>query len=160
MILDIPATTVPATGNGVFTNVEVVFDMPTDRWMKGSQIIAGDRQVLHHTVNRLDFPGEDPRRGFLGGSGNPDKANIAAYIPGFIQEMNPEGTGGLIKAGSVLHLNMHYTPYGKETTDRSQVGVWFYPEGEEPAERMSGNCACIFRLAGTISLLMIQRSSR
>ena len=38
MILDIPATTVPATGNGVFTNVEVVFDMPTDRWMKGSQI--------------------------------------------------------------------------------------------------------------------------
>ena len=144
MVLDIPATTVPATGNGVFANVEVVFDMPTDRWMKGSQIIAGDRQVLHHTVNRLDFPGEDPRRGFLGGSGNPDKANIAAYIPGFIQEMNPENTGGLIKAGSVLHLNMHYTPYGKETTDRSQVGVWFYPEGEEPAERMSGNCACIF----------------
>ena len=50
MVLDIPATTVPATGNGVFANVEVVFDMPTDRWMKGSQIIAGDRQVLHHTV--------------------------------------------------------------------------------------------------------------
>ena len=45
MVLDIPATTVPATGNGVFANVEVVFDMPTDRWMKGSQIIAGDRQV-------------------------------------------------------------------------------------------------------------------
>jgi mono/diheme cytochrome c family protein len=144
MILDIPATTVPATGNGVFVNVEVVFDMPEDRWMKGSQIIAGDRAVLHHTVNRLDFPGDEPRRGFLGGSGNPDKANIAAYIPGFIQEMNPPDTGGLIKAGSVLHLNMHYTPYGKETTDNSQVGVWFYPEDEPPSERMSGQCACIF----------------
>ena len=144
MILDIPATTVPATGNGVFVNVEVVFDMPEDRWMKGSQIIAGDRAVLHHTVNRLDFPGDEPRRGFLGGSGNPDKANIAAYIPGFIQEMNPPDTGGLIKAGSVLHLNMHYTPYGKETTDNSQVGVWFYPQDEPPSERMSGQCACIF----------------
>lgn len=142
MILDIPATTVPATGNGVFVNVEVEFDMPEDRWMKASQIIAGDRAVLHHTVNRLDFPGEGGR-GFLGAS-HPDKANIAAYIPGFIQEANPENTGGLIKAGSVLHLNMHYTPYGKETTDRSQVGVWFYPLDEPPAERMSGNCACIF----------------
>ncbi len=143
MILDIPATTVPATGNGVFVNVEVTFDMPEDRWMKASQIIAGDRAVLHHTVNRLDFPGEDGR-GFLGGPSNPDKANIAAYIPGFVQEANPEDTGGLIKAGSVLHLNMHYTPYGKETTDRSQVGVWFYPIDEPPAERMSGRCACIF----------------
>lgn len=144
MILDIPATTVPATGNGVFVNVEVAFDMPEDRWMKGSQIIAGDRAALHHTVNRLDFPDEERRRGFLRGPGNPDKANIAAYIPGFVQEMNPADTGGLIKAGSVLHLNMHYTPYGKETTDNSQVGVWFYPEDEPPAERMSGQCACIF----------------
>ena len=33
MILDIPATTVPATGNGVFVNVKVVFDMPEDRWL-------------------------------------------------------------------------------------------------------------------------------
>ena len=143
LILDIPATTVPATGNGVFVNVEVPFDMPNDRWMKASQIIAGDRQVLHHTVNRLDFPGEDGR-GFLGGPSNPDKANIAAYIPGFVQAPNPADTGGLIKAGSVLHLNMHYTPYGKETTDRSQLGVWFYPEDAPPAERMSGRCACIF----------------
>jgi len=143
MILDIPPTTVPATGNGVFVNVEVTFDMPEDRWMKASQIIAGDRAVLHHTVNRLDFPGETGSR-FLGGPSSPDKANIAAYIPGFIQEANPEDTGGLIKAGSVLHLNMHYTPYGKETTDRSQVGVWFYPIDEPPSERMSGQCACIF----------------
>jgi len=30
MILDIPATTVPATGSGVFVNVQVEFDMPTD----------------------------------------------------------------------------------------------------------------------------------
>ena len=142
MILDIPATAIPATGDGVFANVEVKFDMPQDRWMKASQIIAGDRAALHHTVNRLDFPGEDGR-GYLG-QVHPDKANIAAYIPGFVQEMNPENTGGLIKAGSVLHLNMHYTPYGKESIDRSQVGVWFYPIDEPPAERMSGNCACIF----------------
>ena len=143
MILDIPATTVPATGNGVFVNVEVVFDMPEDRWLRGSQIIAGDRTVLHHTVNRLDFPGESGRR-FLGGSGNPDKADITAYIPGDTPDLAPPNTGGLVKAGSTLHLNMHYTPNGRETVDSSQLGVWFYPEGEEPEDRMSGRCACVF----------------
>ena len=39
---------------------------------------------------------------------------------------------------------MHYTPNGRETVDRSQLGVWFYPLGEEPEERMSGRCACVF----------------
>tara|TARA_B100001250_G_scaffold165063_2_gene142058 strand:+ start:7098 stop:8786 length:1689 start_codon:yes stop_codon:yes gene_type:complete len=143
LILDIPATEVPATGNGVFVNVEVKFDMPEDRWVRGSQIIPGDRTVLHHTVNRLDFPGESGRR-FLGGGGNRDKAQITAYIPGDTPDLDPPNTGGLVKAGSTLNLNMHYTPNGRETTDRSQLGVWFYPLGEEPEERMSGRCACVF----------------
>jgi len=145
LILDIPATTVPATGNGVFVNVEVAFDMESDRWVRGSEIIAGDRSVLHHTVNRLEFPEEiGQRRGFLGGSGNPDKADITAYIPGDTPDLAPPNTGGLVKAGSVLKLNMHYTPNGRETVDNSQLGVWFYPEGEIPEERMSGRCACVF----------------
>lgn len=145
MVLDIPATTVPATGAGVFVNVEVKFDMPTDRWVRGTQIIAGDPTVLHHTVNRLDFPEEYGQRrgGFLGGD-SPDKADITAYVPGATPRMLPENTGGLLKAGSVLTLNMHYTPNGRETVDASQLGVWLYPEGEVPEERMSGNCACIF----------------
>ncbi|MCH8173872.1 MAG: redoxin domain-containing protein [Proteobacteria bacterium] len=146
LILDIPATTVPATGNGVFINTEVTIVMDEDRWLRGSQIVAGDRSVLHHTVNRLDFPEEigTRRGGFLGGGGNPDKASITAYVPGGTPDLNPPGVGGLIKAGSVVALNMHYTPNGRETVDRSQLGLWFYPKGEEPKERMSGNCACIF----------------
>ena len=44
----------------------------------------------------------------------------------------------------MLRLNMHYTTNGKESIDRSEIGLWFYPEDEEPTERMSGRCACIF----------------
>jgi len=145
LILDIPATTVPATGNGVFVTVEVPIEMEQDRWLRGSQIVAGDRSVLHHTVNRLDFPEELGRRGgFLGGDNNQDKANITAYVPGATPDLNPAGVGGLVKSGSVLALNMHYTPNGRETVDASQVGLWFYPDDEVPTERMTGNCACIF----------------
>ena len=144
MVLDIPATTVPATGNGVFVNVSVEIDMEEDRWLRGSEIIAGDRTVLHHTVNRLDYPEEIGRRGGFLGASHPDKADITAYIPGDTPDLAPPNTGGLLKAGSVLHLNMHYTPNGRETVDRSQLGLWFYPEDQIPTERMSGRCACVF----------------
>jgi hypothetical protein len=49
-----------------------------------------------------------------------------------------------LKAGSTLFLQLHYTTTGRETTDASRIGLWFYDEGEVPAERMSGQCACIF----------------
>ena len=66
-----------------------------------------------------------------------------AYIPGFIQEMNPEGTEPH-QGRSVLHLNMHYTPYGKETTDRSKWVCGSTRKARNQPGGMSGNCACIF----------------
>lgn len=144
MILNVPEQQVPATGVVPYINTSVTIDLDgKDRWLRGSQYIAGDRTVLHHTINRLDFPGESGR-GLLNGPSTPDKASITAYVPGATPSLDPENTGGLIKDGSVLHLNLHYTTNGKETVDNSEIGLWFYPEGEVPEERMSGNCACIF----------------
>jgi mono/diheme cytochrome c family protein len=85
-IIKVPPQSVPATGVVDYRDVAVLIDIPEDRWLRGSQYIAGDRTVLHHTINRLDFPGET-RGGFLG-SGNPDKASITAYIPGATPQLN------------------------------------------------------------------------
>jgi hypothetical protein len=121
----------------------VPIEIEKDRWVRGSQYVAGDRTVLHHTLNSLVEPGPRQRRGFLGG-GNADQANISAYIPGATPKLEPPNTGGLLKAGSTLNLQLHYTTTGKETEDASEIGLWFYPEGVVPEERMSGQCACIF----------------
>lgn len=143
-IIEIPTQQVPATGVLDYRDVAVKIDIPNDRWLRGSQYLAGDPTVLHHTINRLDFPGDSGRGGFLGGGGNPDKASITPYIPGADPVWNPDNTGGLVKAGSVLNLNLHYTTTGRETVDDGKIGLWFYPEDVVPEERMSGACACIF----------------
>ena len=79
----------PATGTLDYRDVAVTIDIPEDRWLRGSQYIAGDRTVLHHTINRLDFPGET-RGGFLG-SGNPDKAEYHSLYPwGYTADDAPE----------------------------------------------------------------------
>ena len=143
-IIKLPAQTIPATGVLDYINVVVPIETDKDYWVQGSQYVAGDRTVLHHTLNNLIPPDADRRRrGFLGG-GDPDAANITAYIPGAEPEWMPENTGGLLKAGSSLALQLHYTTNGRETVDESEIGLWFYPEGEVPEKRLSGACACIF----------------
>ena len=83
---------------------------------------------------------------FLGG-GNGDSASIAGYAPGNNINLNPEGVGGLLKAGSTLSLQMHYTTSGKETTDATEIGIYFYDKGVVPEERMSGGVGNAFIIA-------------
>ena len=145
LVLKVPSQQVPATGVLEYRDVAVKIDLDgKDRWIRGSEYIPGDRTVLHHTINSLNFPEEVGKRLGALGSNNPDKGSITAYIPGGTAAFNPPNTGGLLKDGSVLNLNLHYTTNGRETVDESEIGLWFYPEGEIPTERMSGRCACIF----------------
>jgi hypothetical protein len=37
-----------------------------------------------------------------------------------------------IPAGSSVAFETHYTPYGKETVEKTKMGLYFYPKGEEP----------------------------
>ncbi len=144
-IIKVPSQQVAATGVLEYRDVAIKIDLDgKDRWVRGSEYIPGDRTVLHHTINSLSFPEEAGKRQRPLGRSNPDKASITAYIPGGTAAFNPPNTGGLLKDGSILNLNLHYTTNGRETTDESEIGLWFYPEGEIPAERMSGRCACIF----------------
>lgn len=148
LIVKVPPQTIPATGVLDYITVEVPIELERDRWVRASQYIPGDRTVLHHTLNDLVPPGATGRRGFLGG-GDPNQANITAYIPGAEPAIEPPNTGGLLQAGSTLRLQLHYTTNGKETVDASEIGIWFYPEDQIPAERMSGQCACIFPMGWT-----------
>ena len=82
----------------------------------------------------------------LGGS-DPDLGSVAGYAPGNSFSLNEEGVGGLLKAGTNLSLQLHYTTSGKEVTDETEIGIWFYPEGEVPEQRMSGGVGNAFTIA-------------
>ncbi|MBT8147497.1 MAG: redoxin domain-containing protein, partial [Gammaproteobacteria bacterium] len=95
----------------------------------------------------LDLLGPDIDVGvFLGGGADLDQASVAGYAPGTATSMYPENTGGLLRAGSSLSLQMHYTTSGKESVDATEIGIYFYPEGEVPAERMAGGIGNAFTI--------------
>ena len=141
-IVEIPEQSIPATGILDYYNVMVELDLEEDRWVRASQYIPGDRTVLHHTLHSLVAPGETRGGSLLGGE--PDRPDIAPYIPGQAPRMEPPNTGGLLKAGTRISMQMHYTTTGKESVDASRIGIWFYPKGFIPEERMTGQCACHF----------------
>ncbi|MDP3517896.1 MAG: hypothetical protein Q8S94_12090 [Pseudohongiella sp.] len=142
-VIKIPPQEIPATGVLDYYNVVVPITIASDRWVRASQYIPGDRTVLHHTLHSIIPPGAQ-RGGSLLGGDDPDRPDIAPYIPGQDPRMEPADTGGLLKAGTTIAMQMHYTTTGRATVDESEIGVWFYPEDVVPKQRMSGACACVF----------------
>jgi len=112
-----------------------------------AQIFAGIAAGEQPDLDRIFRENPDIDVGFILGGGDPDQASIAGYAPGNSFTLNPEGVGGLLKAGSQLSLQMHYTTSGKEVTDETELAIYFYPEGVVPEERMSGGVGNAFTIS-------------
>jgi hypothetical protein len=54
--------------------------------------------------------------------------SIGGYVPGNSTRVFPEGTAMRLPKGSSLVFQMHYTTTGKETTDRTRLGIIFAKE--------------------------------
>jgi hypothetical protein len=130
--------TVPADGTVPY----LYFSMPTgfteDKWIQAMEIRPGNRSVVHHVIAYAQDPsvrdtnpgGEgELRRGrtHLGGI-TPNKTGVT-YAPGMAR---------LIKKGSNIVFQMHYTTNGQASKDRTKIGFVF---AKEPAKKvlLTGN---------------------
>ena len=124
LILDIPAFTVPASGvvNYQFPTVKNPLDHGV--WVRAATVVPGDREVVHHILaGTQDADTSELRRD----SGVFDNYLIG-YAPGNESNTFPSGTGVYIPPGGEYLFQLHYTPVGRETTDRSRIGLYFYDE--------------------------------
>jgi len=112
---------VPAEGVVAYQNFTVPTDFKEDRYIQAMEARAGDLSVVHHIVIYVREPGPRPssKRIDLG------RGLLGALSPGQTPFVAQPGKAKLIKAGSSLVFQMHYTPNGKATKDRSMVGLIF-----------------------------------
>jgi hypothetical protein len=74
--------------------------------------------------------GEPVRKGFVpkkGGRGGPD-GFLAGYAPGMLPMKLRPGQAMLLKAGTDVVFQMHYTANGKTAKDQSKIGIVFSKE--------------------------------
>jgi len=142
LVINIPASEVPATGVVDYKYLRVENPLDHDVWVKAAEIVPGERSVLHHVITRFgEIETEGPRKGRLKREGG---GGLGGYVPGYVTRPMPEDTGTLFTAGSTIEFQMHYTTNGKAVVDESKMGVWFLDE--PPKHEMSGMVLINFKL--------------
>lgn len=114
---------VPADGVIPYKYFTVQTNFNEDKWVQAAEIRAGNRKVVHHIIVFVQEPGvkNELSGEARGGRG----AKLCGFAPGEQPKVFPPGTGRLIKKGSKLTFQMHYTPNGEATSDRSYIGLIF-----------------------------------
>lgn len=119
LVVDIPAFEVPASGTVDYQFPNVPNPYNKDVWVVAAEVIPGDPKAVHHI---LAGSSEKQPEGTLS---EIFENFIITYAPGNEASTMPAGTGVFVPEGGVYQFQMHYTPYGKKTVDRSKIGLYF-----------------------------------
>lgn len=128
--------TVQAEGVVDYQYFEVDLGFTEDKWIKAAEARPGNRAVVHHIIAFIQPPG--------GNRFGASRGGLAGYAPGMPPSDYPEGVGILVKAGSKLVFQMHYTPNGSVQEDLSYVGMVFAEPGEIKQHARGGMAGNIY----------------
>jgi hypothetical protein len=134
---------VPESGMVEYQYVILPTGFTEDKWVQAAEARPTDRSVVHHIIAYIREPGSNYFKGQKIGvffEAPPPKQDektdtsalpsdfLVGYAPGQNAEILRPGQAKLIKAGSDIVLEVHYTPNGTATTDQARLGIVFAKE--------------------------------
>jgi hypothetical protein len=152
LIIEAPEMKVPAEGESPWQFAYVKLPFQGDVWVESSQVVPGNRGVVHHVLvmsatlppdAQLDSEGRlklgaasaapaDPTARAATPRQQPAGDALPPGVGGFSAGWEPGldaavtyGPGVAERiSGTHLMFNLHYQPNGHATTDRTRVGIW------------------------------------
>ena len=149
VVIEIPKPfNVPPTGVVPYQYISVPTGFTEDRWVEAIEIRPSNRKVVHHinasaspggsTAPAADFRTSDLEQQLLkSGREIPEFVEselLQTFVPGGAPPMLKKGQAKLIKAGSNINFQIHYTTTGAPEQDQSRIAFIFAKE--PPAERI------------------------
>ena len=145
LILRMPQpVSIPAKGTIEYQYVVVATGFTEDKWVQAVEVRPSNRAVVHHAVIYMRAPGNrwlaeaeqgvpfvpvaatpQERAVNIGGGGSD---LLTTYTPGMVPDDWQPGAAKLVKAGTDLVFQMHYTANGTAGTDQSIIGLVFAKE--------------------------------
>jgi len=119
------AEKIPASGVVPYKYVFISPPFKRDRWVSAMECRMGNPSVVHHILALLKFPKD--------GSRDQDgltKGFFAGAVPGNAHTVLRPGFAKLIPKGARIVFQMHYTPNGTPTSDKSSLGLIYTEEPE------------------------------
>ena len=137
LIVEIPQPhVVAAAGPDVWIDYIADSGLTEDRYVQAVETKPGPgaRTVMHHLLTYLiqDVPESEKLVGVDDVRQTQTETFLNEYAVGKNGDILPDKTGKLMKAGAKVRFNIHYHSSGRETTDRSRIGLKFYPKGYVP----------------------------
>ena len=129
VIIEIPTENIPASGVVDYKYKMVANPLDKDVWVKATEIIPGDRAVLHHVITSFGEVATEGRRAgrLKRGTGG----GLGGYVPGAEGTPYPDNSGVFLPADATIEFQMHYTTSGLATSDTSYMGVYLHKEKPE-----------------------------
>jgi hypothetical protein len=142
---------IPADGTVPYRYWAVPTNFTEDKYVQFAEIKRGEPSVVHHVIvsvrepdqGPLPPPGEikfgqqrvnpeDPQRQQAQRRGNNPDGMLLGWAPGMSPLTLRPGNAKLVKKGSMLIFQMHYTTNGVPAKDRTSIGLWF---AKDPVEK-------------------------
>ncbi|HEX8031302.1 MAG TPA: hypothetical protein VF491_22690, partial [Vicinamibacterales bacterium] len=124
--------TMPAVSQDAWDKRVTPSGITEPRWVRAIEIrptTVKGRKITHHAIAYLEQT--DP--GAPGGFGLP--APFMEWAVGKQGELMRPDTGKLLLPGSKFRWDIHYSQAGEEITSQVEMGIYFYPKGQEPKYR-------------------------
>jgi len=141
LIVEAPSFKVPATGIIDYQFPTVLNPLNKDVWVKAITVLPGDREVVHHA---LIGSSENVTEDGQGDDRDVFENYLVGFVPGSESYVYPDNSGVLVKAGGEYRFQFHYTPSGRETTDKTKIGLYFHEK--PPAHILRQQVALNFRI--------------
>jgi copper type II ascorbate-dependent monooxygenase-like protein len=151
VVIKVPGMHVPASGTMEYTFLVKNLHFQEDKWIQGAEWRIDHREVVHHMNAYVRPPGSSyvatapydvpyvasksertARR--ADESENDRRELLIGYEPGYRPEVWGTGRAKLIRKGSDMVFEMHYTANGKAVVDSSEL--WLYFAEHPPKERV------------------------
>ena len=106
------------------------------------------RRIVHHSIaylvlnNDPDSVNQGTANGFGTAAADPTPVDLVNRRPQLMEwaigkgyDRFRDGTGKLMLPGEKISWDQHLHAVGEDITSGSEIGIWFYPKGQEPKKR-------------------------
>ena len=143
--------TMPAQHQDVWYRPMTDVPITEPRWARMVEIRPTNlkgRRIVHHSIaylvlnNDPDAVSQGTANGFATAAADPTPVDLVNRRPQLMEwaigkgyDRFRDGTGKLILPGEKISWDQHLHAVGEEITSGSEIGIWFYPKGQEPQKR-------------------------
>jgi hypothetical protein len=154
LVITAPMQTMPAVHQDVWWRPMSDIPITEPRWVRMVEMRPANmegRKILHHSIAYHVLSPENTaavntgiggRAISVSGNANQAAADLVNRRPQLMEwaigkgyDRFMDGTGKLIMPGEKISWDQHIHASGEEVTSGSQIGLWFYPKGQEPTKR-------------------------